>query len=105
MRGQRSLFDEYIDAPQEVKASALGRDRECIAQRDRCLCYRYYYYVSISKQHVGYEAIVSQLAREFFLSTARTVAVLQEQQPQLRELKATAPTARQLSAVFPFFRW
>lgn len=103
MRGQQSLFNNYVEQP----AAAIvrkGRSAAMIALRDECLMYRYYYHVKL--QGKRYDTAIQELSREFWVKNSNIIYRLQQNADRLEQImKQEQPALKQLKIQYPWWVW
>ncbi len=95
MRGQRSLFGDYI--PEKEKKTGRGRDSELIAIRDKVLTYRYFYYNEVKRMR--YDDALERLSEDFFIAEPTIISRLQKCNDMLTELFKERPTIEEIKEV------
>jgi hypothetical protein len=103
MLGQRSLFDNFIDAPKPAKNSRGGRDPQLLRERDEVIVARYYYLVRIKKMQ--YPDALATLRVQFFHSEIIIQRVLQRHFEQLKRLKEERTPASVFRKRYPWLVW
>lgn len=102
MRGQK-LYNEIITRNDICKAQRKGRSNSLVGKRNDCLIARYYYYGTI--KHRGYEEMLQELLREFFLSPATIANIINESMEQMQLLKQMDPGLAYFYNKWPHLRW
>ena len=92
--------DEVMD--DAAKEKKLGRDAELLALRNEQILHRYVFYI---KQHLVYPKVVNLLMQEFRLSESTIGQMLNENEPEVTELRKNFPTTAQLNKKYPFANW
>jgi hypothetical protein len=88
---------------QTDKSGSKGRNKDLVAARNHCLIHRYYYYAKLL--HFTYEAVVTELQKEFFLSADTIPRIVEKHMEQIKQIGANNVTAPMLEAEFPFLKW
>ncbi len=103
MRGQQSLFDNYIEKPVK-KTTRKGRSSDMIALRDECLLHRYYYHIKL--QGKRYDIAIQELSTEFWIKNSNIIYRLQCNSERLEQImKHEQPELRQLKSMYPWWAW
>lgn len=103
MRGQQSLFDNYIEKPVK-KATRKGRSADMIALRDECLLHRYYYHIKL--QGKRYDMALQELSTEFWIKNSNIIYRLQCNSERLEQImKEEQPDLKQLRVLYPWWAW
>mgnify|MGYP000865968440 CR=1 FL=1 len=82
-----------------------GRNANLCAERDLLLIHRYYFYTRLFPLRLAYDAIITQLQKEFHLSNKRIVDVIKDNDDELKKIVQSPPTANMLSKKFPHYNW
>ncbi|MBA3828717.1 MAG: hypothetical protein H0X33_07255 [Taibaiella sp.] len=102
MRGKNS-FQEVFDKPLVEKGDKKGRSTGHLARRNECIAHRYYYYGHYSDKR--YNAIITLLSEEFFLSVATIPNIIQDNIEALQLLKKRQPSVYFFQARWPHMKW
>lgn len=103
MRGQQSLFNNYIESPVK-KTTRKGRSADMIALRDECLLHRYYYHIKL--QGKRYDMAIQELSREFWIKSSNIIYRLQCNSKRLEQImKQEQPDLKQLRILYPWWAW
>lgn len=100
IRSLRNLFGEEETVADRKK----GRNAELQAEKDECLCYRYYYYTVIHSIKI-YEQRMEVLSREFWLSKDTIPRIIEEHEVLMKRLKNELPTVELLQEKYPWIVW
>ena len=73
------------------------------AERDICLCYRYYYHYEILR--VRMDDAVATMESEFFISSSTIMARLVEYADLLKDIVNNKPSKSDLRKKYPQFTW
>lgn len=105
MQGVRTLFTTFIDPPQEVAtASNKGRSSDLDAKRNKLLAARYAYY-NMYHRSLSYEAIITKLSDEFYLSTRTITNILTANISDIQQLKKEMPPVAYFRRLYPHLVW
>ena len=103
MRGQQSLFDNYIEKPVK-NTTRKGRSADMIALRDECLLHRYYYHIKL--QGKRYDMALQELSTEFWIKNSNIIYRLQCNSERLEQImKEEQPDLKQLRVLYPWWAW
>lgn len=103
MRGQQSLFNNYIESPVK-KTTRKGRSADMIALRDECLLHRYYYHIKL--QGKRYDMAIQELSGEFWIKSSNIIYRLQYNSERLEQImKQEQPDLKQLRILYPWWTW
>lgn len=103
MRGQQSLFNNYVEKT-PPPATRKGRSAAMIALRDECLMYRYYYHIKLLGKR--YDAAIQELSREFWVKGSNIIYRLQHNSARLEQImEQEHPTVKQLRILYPWWIW
>lgn len=103
MKGQQSLFSSIFEV-ETIKADEKPRPRNYYQpERNRALCYRYYYYAEI--KFIRYDKCLEYLEQEFYLTEARIIDILSECSDIIKEIVADKPCIKDLQDRIPHFKW
>jgi hypothetical protein len=103
MRGQQSLFNNYIETPVS-KTTKKGRSADMIALRDECLMHRYYYHIKL--QGKRYDMAIKELSLEFWIKNSNIIYRLQCNSERLEQImKQEQPDLKQLRILYPWWAW
>jgi len=100
MKGER-LYN-LIDTPLETAGEQGQRSVFQERQKDK-IAIRFYYYGTMNR--FGFTKCLEELENEFDLTHRTIIDKLGERQELLQELKATAPTPKDLSRKYPYLNW
>ena len=103
MRGEQVIFKNTIIEECKAKQTKKGRDSTLIKERNRALINRYYYYKNSSS--LRYEAILSKLRGEFYLSQVTIVEIITSNVEVLLEVQKSNPSVSLLKKQFQHFNW
>lgn len=97
-----NLFGEdyNLDVPEK---QTKGRSASFIEIRNDLLLHRYYYYGQFTEKR--FEVITAHLEQEFHLSSRTIQDIITASLHQIKKIKATAPTIKQLRKEFPWMVW
>lgn len=103
MRGQQSLFNNYIESPVK-KTVRKGRSADMIALRDECLLHRYYYHIKL--QGKRYDMAIQELSKEFWIKNSNIIYRMQCNSERLEQImKKEQPDLKQLRLLYPWLIW
>lgn len=103
MRGQQSLFNNYVESPVK-KTARKGRSADMIALRDECLLHRYYYHIKL--QGKRYDMAIQDLSHEFWIKNSNIIYRLQCNSERLEQImKQEQPDLKQLKILYPWWAW
>lgn len=103
MRGQQSLFNNYIENPVR-KTTRKGRSADMIALRDECLLHRYYYHIKLLGKR--YDMAIQELSGEFWIKNSNIIYRLQCNSERLEQImKQEQPDLKQLKILYPWWAW
>ncbi len=103
MRGQQSLFNNYIETPVK-KTTRKGRSADMIVLRDECLMHRYYYHIKL--QGKRYDIAIQELSAEFWIKNSNIIYRLQCNSERLEQImKQEQPDLKQLKILYPWWAW
>jgi hypothetical protein len=103
MRGQQSLFNNYLENP-DKKAVRKGRSADMIALRDECLLHRYYYHIKLLSKR--YDIAILELSKEFWIKNSNIIYRLQCKSERLEQImKVEQPDLKQLRLLYPCWVW
>lgn len=88
MRGQQKL------QPTQLKKTNKGRSQKLIADRDRALIWRYYYYSEVKR--LRYDDIISELSNDFFISEHTVLARLVYRGEEIQQLITKRPSLQDI---------
>jgi len=102
IRGSQTITAIF---PTAIKSENAGKSNKGIytAERDICLCYRYYYYYQINR--IRMDDAVATLEREFFISASTIMARLVDYADLLKDIVNNEPTKIDLRKKYPQFVW
>lgn len=104
MRGQKSLFDNFITPVIDIqKETGIGRSKLLISQRDRRLIHRYYYYTQLRRRN--FPDTISILSVQFDLSEFRIVTCITTNRDILKDLSSRKPNLKELERLYPWMNW
>ncbi len=103
MRGEQVIFKNISEIDSIPKQVKKGRNRELLNERNRALINRYYYYKSSST--LRYEAILSKLRCEFYLSQVTIVEIITANVDELVSIQKIKPSISTLKKDFQHFNW
>jgi len=100
----RKLFNSLVTTGNKPREqSAPGRSSELIAERDRCMVARYYYYGHHRK--MKYEETINKLAEVFFLSPERVIRVMGQYTEMVKEMRRKRVSLSMLQEQWPDYTW
>ncbi|MBS1740712.1 MAG: hypothetical protein JST88_09245 [Bacteroidetes bacterium] len=102
MIGARTLFTDIV-TEETFPSVSKGRSATLDAARNELLCHRYYYYLTFTDKR--YEAIVTTLSDEFFLSNITIVEILKRYISTLQRLRNEKIGKTILAKKYPHFSW
>jgi hypothetical protein len=103
MKGQHSLFSSLFDSePKQLKAVARPRNF-FMPERNRDLIYRYYFYIEI--KYMRYDKVLEILEREFYITEARLIDILNENRQAISAVIEAKPTIKDLQKLVTHFNW
>lgn len=108
MRGvhlHKSIFYNNTDAATTVVAEKprLGRNPVLNNAKNLCLVHRYYYYGKFTDK--GYESIVKELSREFWLTETTIPRIIDAYYEELKQLKQVATSKDYFKKQWPHLVW
>jgi hypothetical protein len=104
MRGQRRLFNDIITPVIEIqKSTGFGRNKVLMANRDTCMMYRYYFYVSILRKN--YQDAIAIVSQQFFLSEIRVVECMQDNTELRHRIFKEKLSVKELKQRFDWLIW
>lgn len=102
MRGQQSLFG--LLEVEEQRTSDTPRPRNFfMPDRDEAILHRFYYWGEI--QEIRYDRVLARLEKEFYITKARLIVVLSNNNDHLNALIRSKPTVQELRKKIPHFNW
>lgn len=73
------------------------------ANRDMCLCYRFYYYYEISK--LRFDIAIAHMENEFWISADTITARITANDSLLKDICNNAPSKASLRRRYPHLTW
>lgn len=103
MRGQQSLFNNYLESPAD-KTVRKGRSADMIALRDECLLHRYYYHIKLLGKR--YDTALTELSKEFWIKNSNIIYRMQCNSERLEQImKKEQPDLKTLRSLYPWIIW
>lgn len=103
MRGQQKLFNSiFLEEIKTPKETVRPRNFY-MPERNEALYKRYYYYVEIKRYR--YDDCISQLEKEFFLTSFQITKLLMKMAEDIREFSSSSPSTKQLRQQYPWLSW
>ena len=104
MQKGRRLFDELnYDSSKISKYDFRGRSKILIEERNRCLCFRYWYY---SKRHKNrYDDVLKCLSKEFYLSEMTVTNLISKNSISIKRVYEENPKINELKIEFDYLTW
>lgn len=103
MKGQQSLFSKHFEV-ETIRLDEKPRPRNYyMPERNLAICYRYYYYAE--HKFIRYDKCLEFLEKEFYLTEARIIDVLNECSDSIKAIVEAKPTLKDLQEKIPHFRW
>lgn len=93
----------FTDPVISNKEGSKGRSPRLINNRNRALCFRFFFHQKINSLHYG--KCIENLSNEFFVSQTEIVKIIRQQSDTLAEIRKAPPTVKQMAAEFSFYNW
>lgn len=106
IRGVHTLFKDLLpeENPASQIASKKGRSSELNERRNTCLSERYYFIVR-NNPKMKYEAIIEQVANEFFISVHTVPDILSTNVSHIQKLKQLNPSPSYFKKRWAHLNW
>jgi|GEM_PF-2578696 len=107
MNGVRTLFTTHFEqSPEAATAPNRGRSSDLDAKRNKLLATRYGYY-NLYHRSMSYEAIISALSNEFYISprTITNILTAATQFAEIQRIKKEMPPVASFRRLYPHLVW
>lgn len=102
MRGETTLF-KSSNKPQKKQRKNTGRSSVLIAERNKAICNRYYFYTTFFP--FKYDVVIKLVSADFYLAPYTVIELLAKNNAVLKAVKSNKPTIETLSKVYLQQNW
>lgn len=103
MQRGKKLFDQLILKNDENKSIKKGRSEVLLNERNKLVCYRYWYYAKLHKKR--YDEVLKLLSKEFFIAERSVTAIIINKSDFVKDVFKETPSLSKLKTEFYFLTW